>query len=260
MSIVFSGYEKVNKNLPNIVIIYADDMGYGDLNCQNENSKIPTPNLDKLTSEGMRFTDVHSSSGICSPSRFALLPRTYHWRRQHGIVGVFCKPFFKDKDIILPQVLKTKGYTTACFGKWHLAWDWEFKNAPSGEVMQWGKMRKVYLPIDIDWTNPIAGGSLDRGFDYYFGDGTINFPPYTSVENDRIIEVPTEEMDIHNIDFDTKEGDLEFRTVTGEVPSYIEAQTMQVLENMKAIIEASGSSLDKLVKCTVYRQDMNDLT
>ena len=196
---------------PNIVIIYADDMGYGDLNCQNPDSKIPTPNLDQLASEGMRFTDAHSSSGICSPSRFALLTGTYHWRRQHGIVGAFGKPFFKDTDVTLPQVLKSKGYTTACIGKWHLGWDWEFKNEPSGEVEQWGKMRKVYLPGDIDWSKPVSGGPLERGFDYYFGDGTINFPPYAWVENDRLIEAPTEALNIHNIGFDTKEGEWEFR-------------------------------------------------
>ena len=202
---------KVKNKLPNIVIIYADDMGYGDLNCQNGKSKIPTPNLDQLASEGMRFTDAHSSSGICSPSRFALLTGTYHWRRQHGIVGPFGAPFFKDRDITLPQVLKTKGYATACIGKWHLGWDWAFKNEPSGEVMQRGNLRKVYLPEDIDWSKPLAGGPLSRGFDYYFGDGTINFPPYAWVENDRIIEAPTEEMDINNIGFDTKEGEWEFR-------------------------------------------------
>jgi len=97
-----------SNELPNIVIIYADDMGFGDLHCQNPNSKIPTPNLDQLAAEGMRFTDAHSSSGICSPSRFALLTGTYHWRRQHDIVGVFGPPFFRDSDITLPQVLKTR--------------------------------------------------------------------------------------------------------------------------------------------------------
>jgi len=209
--ISFTSCSKVEHRQPNIIIIYADDMGYGDLNCQNPNSKIPTPNLDQLASEGMRFTDAHSSSGICSPSRFALLTGTYHWRRQHDIVGAFGKPFFQDSDITLPQLLKTIGYTTACIGKWHLGWDWDFKNDPSGEVMQWGKSRKVYLPEDIDWSKPVAGGPLDRGFDYYFGDGTINFPPYAWVENDRIIEMPTEEMDINNIGFDTKEGQWEFR-------------------------------------------------
>jgi arylsulfatase A-like enzyme len=197
--------------LPNIVIIYADDMGYGDLNCQNEGSLIPTPSLDQLAAEGMRFTDAHSSSGICSPSRFALLTGTYHWRRQHQIVGVFGEPFFKEDDIILPQVLKTRGYTTACIGKWHLGWSWNFKDEPSGEVMQWGAMRKYYTPDDIEWSEPIAGGPLERGFDYYFGDGTINFPPYAWVENDRLLEVPTEVMDIQNIGYETKEGQWEFR-------------------------------------------------
>jgi len=200
----------VDRSKPNIVIFYADDIGYGDVGCYGAKG-VQTPNIDALAEKGIRFTDAHSSSGICSPSRFALLTGTYHWRRQHGIVGAFGKPFFKDSDITLPQVLKTQGYTTACIGKWHLGWDWEFKNAPSGKVMQWGKMRKVYLPNDIDWSKPVAGGPLDRGFDYYFGYGTINFPPYAWVENDQFVEVPTEELDINNIGFDTKEGHWEFR-------------------------------------------------
>lgn len=211
LSLTFSSWRKADHTQPNIVIIYADDMGYGDLNCQNPNSKIPTPNLNKLASQGMRFTDAHSSSGICSPSRFALLTGTYHWRRQHDIVESFGPPFFKDTDITLPKVLKTNGYTTACIGKWHLGWDWAFKNAPSGEVTQGDSKQKVYLHTDIEWKKPIAGGPLARGFDYYFGDGTINFPPYAWVENDRILEAPTEEMDMNNVGFKTKEGYWEFR-------------------------------------------------
>ncbi|MEZ4901579.1 MAG: arylsulfatase [Spirosomataceae bacterium] len=199
------------KRKPNIIIIYADDMGYGDLNCQNPNSKIPTPNLDQLASEGMRFTDAHSSSGICSPSRFALLTGTYHWRRQHDIVESFGKPFFKDTDITIPQLLKKKGYTTACIGKWHLGWDWKFNNEPMGEVVQGGQKRKFYRYEDIDWSKPIGGGPLARGFDYYFGDGTINFPPYAWIENNTFLELPTGVMDINNIGFKTKEGAWEFR-------------------------------------------------
>ena len=196
---------------PNIVIIYADDMGYGDLNCQNSNSKIPTPYLDQLAAEGMRFTDAHSSSGICSPSRYALLTGTYHWRRQHGIVNSFGSPFFNNEDYTLPQMLKDNGYVTACIGKWHLGWNWTFKNEPSQEVKQWGKQRKFYHPDDIDWNVPITGGPLDRGFDYYFGDGTINFPPYAWVENEAVLTVPTEIMDINDIGFETHEGAWEFR-------------------------------------------------
>lgn len=206
-----SGCSGSENNLPNIVIIYADDMGYGDLNIQNPGSKIPTPNLDQLAAEGMRFTDAHSSSGICSPSRFALLTGTYHWRRQHGIVDSFGPPFFKDSDITLPQFLKDQGYATACIGKWHLGWDWEFNNEPTGRVMQWDKLRKFYLPDDINWSKPVGGGPLARGFDYYFGDGTINFPPYTWMENETPLELPNTVMDINNIGYETKEGSWEFR-------------------------------------------------
>jgi arylsulfatase A-like enzyme len=209
--LLLSSCLRTKETLPNIIIIYADDMGYGDLNCQNPNSKIPTPYLDQLAAEGMRFTDAHSSSGICSPSRFALLTGMYHWRRQHGIVGAFGKPFFNDDDITLPAVLKGEGYKTACIGKWHLGWEWEFKNEPSEEVEQWGSSRRFYSAQDIDWAKSISGGPLDRGFDYYFGDGTINFPPYAWVENDRILEAPSEIMDINDVGFETKEGAWEFR-------------------------------------------------
>ncbi|MBA7566239.1 N-acetylgalactosamine-6-O-sulfatase [subsurface metagenome] len=208
---VLNGCTKKETPHPNIVIIYADDMGYGDLNCQNPYSKIPTPNLDQLASEGMRFTDAHSSSGICSPSRFALLTGMYHWRRQHGIVQSFGKPFFKDTDITLPQLLKGKGYSTACIGKWHLGWNWKFKSKPTGPYPARGKNPWYYTVNDIDWNGPVAGGPLDRGFDYYFGDGTINFPPYTWVENDKLLEIPTKDIDLKNIGFETKEGAWEFR-------------------------------------------------
>lgn len=196
---------------PNIVIIYADDMGYGDLAIQNPDSKIPTPHLDQLAREGMRFTDAHSSSGICSPSRWALLTGTYHWRRQHGIVNSFGPPFFRDEDYTLPQMLKEQGYTTACIGKWHLGFDWVFHREPQGRVEQWGRVREYYLPEDVVLEGPIAGGPLDRGFDYYFGDGTINFPPYAWMENDRLVDIPTAVVDPNNIRHETKEGNWEFR-------------------------------------------------
>lgn len=198
----FSNCQKTKKSnddiKPNIVIIYADDMGYGDLACQNPDSKIPTPNLDQLASEGMRFTDAHSSSGICSPSRFALLTGQYHWRRQHQIVESFGPPMFWDGDITLPQILKDVGYFTACIGKWHMGWNWDFnEGAPSGERDMWGKMRPVYMLEDLNFSESIKGGPLDRGFDYYFGDGTINFPPYAWIENDQMLEKPTEFVE-HN--------------------------------------------------------------
>ncbi len=202
---------ELEQNKPNIVILYADDMGYGDLNIQNPDSKIPTPYLDQLASEGMRFTDAHSSSGVCSPSRYSLLTGTYHWRRQHSIVGSFGGPFFNDSDITLPQVLRDNGYTTAAIGKWHLGWNWEFTSEPTGEVTLFNRTHTYYYPNEVVWDKPIAGGPADRGFDYYFGDGTINFPPYAWIENDRILEAPTEVMLPDNIGFETAEEAWEFR-------------------------------------------------
>jgi Sulfatase len=105
---------------PNIVILYADDMGFGDLGIQNSNSKIPTPYLDRLAREGMRFTDAHSSSGICSPSRYALLTGRFHWRKFHDIVKSFDPPVFDATEFTLPEMLKSRGYRTACMasGTW----------------------------------------------------------------------------------------------------------------------------------------------
>jgi arylsulfatase A-like enzyme len=198
-----------NHEKPNIVIIYADDMGYGDLACQNPNTKLTTPNLDKLASSGIRFTDGHSSSGICTPSRYALLTGQYHWRRLHGIVKSFGKPVFKDGEFTLPQMLKEQGYNTACIGKWHLGWDWEFLSEPHGEISENKKAIQFYLPNEVEFDKPIKGGPIDRGFDYYFGDGTINFPPYAFVENDRLVEKPTENLDLRGME--TLEGNWEFR-------------------------------------------------
>ncbi|HKL20984.1 MAG TPA: sulfatase-like hydrolase/transferase, partial [Tichowtungia sp.] len=165
--------------LPNVVIVYADDMGFGDLKANNPNSKIPTPNLDRLAVEGMRFTDGHSSSGICTPSRFAMLTGQHHWRRFHGIVSAFGPSKFEPNDFTLAKMFKSKGYNTACVGKWHLGWDWDALLKPGVEQETYkdhrGRTKTVYKPSDYDWTLPIPDGPLAQGFDYYFGDGTINF-------------------------------------------------------------------------------------
>ena len=118
---------------PNIVILYADDLGFGDLGCYRQESKIPTTNLDRLASEGLRFTDAHSSSGICTPSRYALLTGRYHWRAFHGIVNAFGQSVLPAERLLLPEMLQARGYRTAAIGKWHLGWDWNAIKRPGAE-------------------------------------------------------------------------------------------------------------------------------
>lgn len=175
---------------PNIVILYADDMGFGDLGVQNPDSKIPTPNLDRLATQGTRFTDAHSSSGICTPSRYALLHGRYHWRKFHGIVNSFDQPVMDADRTTLPELLQTQGYKTACIGKWHLGWDWNAIKQP-GVARLKADGKAGFAPDAFDWSKPIPGGPLSHGFDYYFGDDVPNFPPYAWFENDHVITVPT---------------------------------------------------------------------
>lgn len=192
--------------LPNVVILYADDLGYGDLGCYNKKSKIPTPHLDRLAATGMRFTDAHSSSGICTPSRYAMLTGRHHWRDFHGIDSGFDKPFFKPGLLTLPEMLRKKGYATACIGKWHLGWDWDSIRKP--DAPKNAKNHEAF-----DWSKPFQGGPLARGFDHYFGDNVINFPPYAWIENDQLIDIP--DITFKKTPKATKEGNWECREGPG---------------------------------------------
>lgn len=194
---------------PNVLIIYADDLGYGDLSCQNPDSKIPTPNLDRLARSSMRFTDGHSSSGICTPSRYALLTGRYHWRKFHGIVNAFGESVFDDERLTMPEMLKSKGYTTAAIGKWHLGWNWRAIHKPNAQPIKEGS-RRIWPTEAFDWSKPIPDGPLAHGFDHYFGDTVINFPPYCWIENDRVVQAPDRMMDT-SVWKPIKEGNWECR-------------------------------------------------
>ncbi len=170
---------------PNVVVILADDLGYGDVQSYNPTrGKIPTPAIDRLAAQGMRFTDGHSSSGVCSPSRYTLLTGRYHWRTrlQSGIVDTFGPPLIAPDRLTIAGLAKQHGYRTACIGKWHLGWDWARRTEDGG--------RKT----EIDYTKPIAGGPITRGFDSYFGTDVPNWPPYCFIENDRTVGLPTESL------------------------------------------------------------------
>lgn len=184
---------------PNFLIIYADDLGYGDLQCYNPmRGKIPTPHIDRLAGQGMRFTDAHSSSGVCSPSRYTLLTGRYHWRTklQSGIVGVFGEPLIAPDRMTIATLAKNAGYRTACIGKWHLGWDWPIppNKRPLFDV---GKTSPATTDSHrVAWkevfSQPIGGGPTAHGFDEYFGVDVPNWPPFGFIENDRLLGVPTE--------------------------------------------------------------------
>ncbi|WP_115811298.1 sulfatase family protein [Winogradskyella pacifica] len=201
-------------NKPNIIIFYADDMGFGDLAIQNPQSKIPTPNLDQLAKEGLLMTEAHSSSGVCTPSRYALLSGRYHWRDFNDIVHAMGESVFKENQVTLPRILNTNGYHTAAIGKWHLGWNWEAIRKK--EVTQKVKAKHGKKEIEIwpaqayDWDKSIPNGPLSIGFNSYFGDGTINFPPYTWIENDKVTEAPTLTLQHPKEDF-ALEGNWELR-------------------------------------------------
>lgn len=186
---------------PNIVVILADDLGYGDVQCYNpQRGKIPTPHIDRVAAQGMRFTDGHSSSGVCSPSRYTLLTGRYHWRTrlQAGIVGVFGEPLIAPDRLTIAGLAKQQGYHTACIGKWHLGWDWPIPK-DQARLFRVGKGKDDEAsPTDAHraawrevFSQPIPGGPTTRGFDEYFGTDVPNWPPYCFIENDRTVGVPS---------------------------------------------------------------------
>lgn len=166
------------QNFPNIIYILADDMGYGDLSCLNENSKLNTVNFDRMAQEGMVFTDAHSSSAVCTPSRYSIITGRYNWRStlKSGVLNGYSECMIENGRMTAASLLKKAGYRTSCIGKWHLGMSWE-KTGPN--------------PEDVDYTKPIKNGPIDFGFDYYYGiSASLDMPPYVYIENNRATSIP----------------------------------------------------------------------
>ncbi|MCP1381138.1 sulfatase family protein [Runella salmonicolor] len=174
---------------PNIIVILADDLGYGDLQCYNPDSQIPTPHLNQLSQTGLRFTDAHSGSSVCSPTRYGLLTGRYAFRSplKKGVLGGFSPPLIENERFTIADLLKNAGYQTAVIGKWHLGLEWPLQNGatppPRSEPDVWPTGDGLNIQADL------TQGPNDLGFDYsYIIPSSLDIPPYLYLENGK----PTE--------------------------------------------------------------------
>ncbi len=177
---------------PNIVLILADDMGYGDIQAYNKASKIPTPHLNSLARDGMLFTDAHSPSAVCTPTRYALLTGRYCWRSKlkRGVLGGYSKPLIEKGRSTMADLLKKKGYNTGMVGKWHLGMDLPL--LPKSDKK---KLTKWQGDPGIDFKGTITDGPTHHGFDYFFGiSASLDMAPYVYIRNDRFTQLPTEQQ------------------------------------------------------------------
>jgi arylsulfatase A len=185
------------QELPNIVIIYTDDQGYGDVSALNPHAKFKTPNIDKLANEGIVFTDGHSSDAVCSPSRYSLLTGRYSWRTslKKGVLGADGPCLIEKDRMTIASLLKEKGYHTAMVGKWHLQMEFE------------GKLGK-----GRNWSAPFTDGPTERGFDYFFGiPASMNYGILTYLEKNNVLDPP--------VLWTKKKGDQSPRTFKGIIPA-----------------------------------------
>ncbi len=165
---------------PNIVYILADDLGIGDVSGYNPDSKIKTPNIDGLIRSGVKFTNMHTSSSVCSPTRYGILTGRYNWRSalKEGVLGGYSPALIEPERETIASFLKKQAYQTACIGKWHLGWNW----SNIGNKME-----------DVDYSKPVLNGPEANGFDYSWCiPASLDMPPYVYVENGRSTELPVD--------------------------------------------------------------------
>lgn len=176
---------------PNIVYILCDDLGVGDLKPFNDQSKIPTPNIDRLAAEGMRFSDAHSGSAVCTPTRYGILCGRYAWRTrlQNGVLGGLSPRLISDQVSTVPEILKAKNYHSACIGKWHLGLDWQ---RPEGKEVSENAIESAQQVRNVNYDQPFTGGPIDVGFDEYFGiSASLDMVPYVYLKDRRVTQSPT---------------------------------------------------------------------
>ena len=201
---VFSAWgEPASAEKPNIIFILADDMGIDSVSANNEAmGPLKTPNIDRLISQGMNFTDAHSGSAVCTPTRYGLLTGRYCWRTRlkKAVLWDWGNPLIDPERLNVAELLKEQGYNTGMVGKWHLGMTWFDKDGNSANAhlkitdaryKKESAERVAAVGRNIDFTRAVRGGPIDHGFDYYFGVDVPNFPPYLWIENDKTVGIPS---------------------------------------------------------------------
>jgi arylsulfatase A len=176
---------------PNIVYVLCDDLGYGDLKCLNAEGKIATPNFDRVAAAGMAFTDAHSGSAVCTPTRYGIMTGRYAWRTklQSGVLGGLSPRLIEPDRVTVASLLKKQGYHTAAIGKWHLGMNWVKLPGKDVNELNIETPEQVH---NVDYGKPIAAGPTSVGFDYYYGiSASLDMVPYTFIENDHVTILPT---------------------------------------------------------------------
>jgi arylsulfatase A-like enzyme len=177
--------------LPNVVVVLADDLGYGDVGAFNPQSRLPTPHFDRLAREGMRFTDAHTPSAVCTPTRYGLLTGRYPWRTRltRGVLWGNGDALIEPGRVTIATLLQRQGYHTAGFGKWHLGLRWAARTGATPDRTT----NNEKAPVDwIDYARAIEDGPTHHGFSEYFGiPASLDMRDYVYVDGDRVVEPPT---------------------------------------------------------------------
>lgn len=189
------GTTVADEQRPNIVVILADDLGYGDVQPNNAVSKIPTPTFNRLAREGVTFTDAHSGSGVCTPTRYGLVCGRYAWRThlKRGVLGGYSKPLISRDQQTIGVVLKSAGYHTGCIGKWHLGLGWQWKETLPENINNFGIAGQKGM---VDYAQALTDGPTHHGFDEcYIIPASLDMSPYVYIKNDRVTSIPDNMID-----------------------------------------------------------------
>ena len=208
---------------PNIIYILADDMGIGDVSCYNENAKLSTTHIDRLAAEGMRFTDAHTPSAVCSPTRYGILTGRYCWRTRlkYRVLDGFDPPLIEQGQVTVPTLLSGAGYDTHCVGKWHLGMTWTDREGNPMPAVPLERKGPPRAGEEVDFSKPVIGGPTAVGFDTYFGiSASLNMSPFCYLVNDRPYRLPVlpqEKMQTEFISVDKGVRSPDF-TIFGVLP------------------------------------------